>query len=370
MPDVHHTYGPSTLNYREVCPGWTNDKSTDPKWADEGTLMHHAAETGDISKLNEEQSSCVTACLNFVRPIEAGATKVLKEQKLDVLNGQTFGTSDRVIWNGVTKKVTVVDFKFGRIPVEDAETNLQGWAYLLGAWALFPEAVEGEVIFLQPRLDVVDRATFNREHDMARMAIRVQTVIERAKRYEIAPDPCMLNPTAKNCLYCGRLRDLSCDRAVSFALATAKKYEPLEVVEEVHSSQITQPSKMAQLLDQTRILEKMVESVKTHAMDLAMHNGGVLCDDNGKVLFEVAEREGSRKVKDLGLALPVLSKHLDDREILQVADVSLPGALKLIGAKAKRGTKAKVIGEVERELAEADAVSRGEPVRYLKKVRT
>lgn len=373
MPDTHHIFGPSTLKNRAVCPGWTNDQYSDKTRADEGTLLHAAAETGDYSKLvTDEQRQCVDLVLSYVRPLEAKATRVFKEQRVEILGGKTFGTADRIIYSAANGgHIDVVDFKFGRNPVDDAENNLQGHAYLLGGWdfvrSLGLPVRTGKVHFLLPRLDVVDVAAFEVEKDYSRLGLAIGIVLDRAQEFATTGNEELLNPTAENCLYCGR--KAGCQKVINYSLATAKKYAPLELVEEVHSSAITDPAQMAKLLTASRILEKMVDSVKTHAMQLALEQGGTLCDEHGNVVYEIAERAGNRKITDLGLALPVLSKYLDDRELLQVAEVSLPGALKLIASKAKRGEKAKVMGAVEAELAELDAVTSGEPTKYLRRAK-
>lgn len=361
----HHAFGPSSLKHRALCAGWMNDRAADTSRADEGTLLHAACETGSLAGLNEEQQACVKTCLEFIAPLEKGADAALKEQRLNILSGLTYGTADRVIRRG--RKAVVVDFKFGQWSVDPAEENLQGFAYALGAFDLFPEVEQVEVVFLLPRRDEVDRAVFRRAADYDRLRLAVQTVIERARAYEATGDPALLTPDVNNCLFCGR--KASCPKLLNFAVATARHYAPLEVVEEVHSSRITDPAQMARLFDAAKVMEKLVDSVKVHALQLALEHGGALCGPDGAVVYEVAEREGRRELRDLGLALPALSQHLDDRELLSVATVSLPGALKLISDKAPRGQKSKVVGEVERALREADAVGQGAGSRYLKRVK-
>lgn len=370
---AHHTYGPSTLKSRAICPGWQNDNSSDKEHADEGTLLHEvsekkkASEVPAIKELTDEQKDCVITCLRYVERLEEGALEVKKEVRLSILDGLTFGTSDRVIVRKATKgrRIDVVDFKFGRRSVDDAATNLQGFAYVLGAFDLYQDAETATVHFILPRRDEVDTHTFTRA-DYAKLALAVKTVIERAATYQQTKDASMLNMTPSNCLYCGN--KIHCPKATDFSLAVVRKYAPLEVVDDVHSSTITDPAKMAKLYDAAKVMEKFVDSVKKHALDMALANGGTLWDETGKAVYQITERDGSRKIKDLGLAIPVLSKHLDDREILSVADVSLTGVLKLISAKAPRGKKSEVIGSVEKELFAAEALTQSAGTRFLKRV--
>lgn len=62
---------------------------------------------------------------------------ILKELKLSILNGLTFGTADLVMVKG--DRAIIGDAKFGWNPVEDAEVNLQGWAYAIGVFEKYPE---------------------------------------------------------------------------------------------------------------------------------------------------------------------------------------------------------------------------------------
>ena len=55
---------------------------------------------------------------------------ILRELKLNIMNGLTFGTADIVMVKG--DRAIIGDAKFGWNPVEDAEKNLQGWAYAIG----------------------------------------------------------------------------------------------------------------------------------------------------------------------------------------------------------------------------------------------
>jgi hypothetical protein len=361
MANLHSKYGPSSLGYRDLCAGWTGDKDGDTTFADEGTMLHSAAEKNELTALNPEQKQCVEQCLSVVTQLEKGAREVHKETKLGILKNLTFGTADRVIVH--KSHVDLVDFKFGRNPVAPAAVNLQGWAYALGVFERWPRIPRVRVWFLLPRLDVVDRHTFSRA-DIPMMEHTIRAIIAKCERYAETGDTALLNPCEAACLYCGA--KLTCPKFTQFALAVAQKYEPLAVPAEVHSSAITDPSQMAILYSQAKVLERMVDSVKEHATQLAKEHGGALCDKNGNPVFELGTRAGERSL-NLGLGLPILSEYLDDRELLSIAKLPLGKALDLIGAKQKRGQKGKVIGEVEQKLSDAQAISSGEGVTYLRK---
>ena len=82
-PEAHHELGPSTLKYVELCPGYRSSDETNP-FAEEGTLLHRAAETGDTSGLSTEQIRLVSACLDYIAPLEAAADSVHKEMRVEI----------------------------------------------------------------------------------------------------------------------------------------------------------------------------------------------------------------------------------------------------------------------------------------------
>jgi hypothetical protein len=82
-PEKHHELGPSTLKYVEICPGYRSSNETNP-FAEEGTLLHSCAETGNLDGLTDEQTSLVQSCLDYLAPLEAKADAVHKELKVEI----------------------------------------------------------------------------------------------------------------------------------------------------------------------------------------------------------------------------------------------------------------------------------------------
>lgn len=85
-PEEHHELGPSTLKYVEICPSYRSSNETNP-FAEEGTMLHSAAETGDLDGLNEEQLRLVISCLDYIKPLELEADKVFKELRVEIRHG-------------------------------------------------------------------------------------------------------------------------------------------------------------------------------------------------------------------------------------------------------------------------------------------
>lgn len=368
----HHRWGPSSLKSREICPGYKNDNSGDNTASDEGTMLHNAVETGNLAGLNAEQTEQVNKCLGYVEPLVKKALEVHREVKLDVLGGMTFGTADMVILRllpnaGQKKKLSdgykhadLVDFKFGRVAVDDAEDNRQGYAYVLGVFERWAEVDSVTVHFLSPRRDEILRHTFYRS-DIPRLSMIISTIISNADHYDKTRDPSMLRLNETNCTYCYRRGKPECPVSVAYMVAHAKKYAPLEIADETHSSQITDPAQMAKFFIAIRVLEKMVESGKKHVLAFSKQN-----DIPG---FVRRERKGSVKISNSTLAYPVLKQILDPEELASCCEFKYGDILKLVSDKAEKGKKTEAAKQLYIALSNAECVTSGEPTEYLQRLK-
>ena len=82
-PDQHHELGPSTLKYVEICPSDRSSNATNI-FAEEGTKLHEAAETGNLEGLDEEQTRQVETCLTYIQKLEKDADQVHKELRVEI----------------------------------------------------------------------------------------------------------------------------------------------------------------------------------------------------------------------------------------------------------------------------------------------
>ena len=85
-PDAHHELGPSTLKYVEICPSYRSSNETNI-FAEEGTMLHSAAETGNLDGLDEEQMRLVISCLDYIKPLEENADDIYKELRVSIKHG-------------------------------------------------------------------------------------------------------------------------------------------------------------------------------------------------------------------------------------------------------------------------------------------
>ena len=86
-PEEHHELGPSTLKYVEICPSYRSTSETNI-FAEEGTMLHSSAETGNMDGLSEEQIRLVVSCLDYIQPLEDVADSVYKELRVTVRHGE------------------------------------------------------------------------------------------------------------------------------------------------------------------------------------------------------------------------------------------------------------------------------------------
>jgi hypothetical protein len=237
---AHHRFGPSSLKYYELCPAWQNRLSEDTSAADEGTLLHERMERedpcadhpGDLP-LTDWQLGSLREAHRHVKPLlDTNPSTVLKEHRVfvglhdDQPNYQNpnfllFGTVDLVCLYP-NNTAAVADYKFGVVPVDPAEVNLQGWAYAVGVFEMFPELDEVSVRFVSPRLsEPVSEHTFTRKADYERMRLRIEAVVAAASAPEPTPSPAIAA-----CEYCGAKSDCPALAAIASSYAARHK-QPL-----------------------------------------------------------------------------------------------------------------------------------------------
>lgn len=360
----HHEFSPSQLAYREVCPGWKPEEGEQSVQAAEGTMMHKALETGDLKGLNEEQTRCVSLVSDLFASmrgeLEEGGNKVEMHQEMRLqIMGLTFGTADLVLVSG--KYAKIGDAKFGWNPVEDAETNLQGWAYAVGVFEKWPEVEYVEVVFAQPRLNTVSTADFYREVDSERMKLRISAVIARAKNHK----PEDLRPSEFSCLYCGA--KATCTALHKKALIVSSKFVELssdkELLDLYNPDQLATPELRGKAEVLRRILEPWCEKVRKENLRHVLETGEEIPG------FEIKSRAGRRSVSDPQVTWEMVKDRLTPEEFASVTEVSVAQLLKAYSDKADKGLKAKLKQELEDRLTDAGVLQGSDEIRYLQRIK-
>jgi hypothetical protein len=354
----HAEHSPSSLSLKEVCPGFRPDSKASVA-SEEGSRCHHALETSKDDGLDDEQLQVVGMCRDYVAGVEAdarahGDVTILREEKLTIAGGLTFGTADLVIVSAKATAADLIDFKFGRNPVADAEDNVQMQCYALGVFEKFPGVQTVNVHILLPRRDEVSTAAYHRA-DVPRLRLRIETIIARASQ----PDP-ELHPT-DGCLWCAR--KATCKALHNHALTLASGYsDELVIPDQVHPSNITDPSIMARALQVARVMDKWCESVRHHA--LKMRLSGVEIPGH-----ELRSRSGNRKITDALAAWGAVRDRIDPDRFIACCEVSLAKLEDEVAAKAQRGGKAKAKHELCESLAAVGAYEAGGEMTYLTRTR-
>lgn len=351
MTTLHAKHSPSSLGYKEICPGWENAGGSNAA-ADEGTLMHEAAETGNLSQLSPEQQHQVAECLEYLRDLEAAADEVFKERRMDVA-GITFGTADRVIHNRKARIIHIVDFKFGRQPVADAHDNLQGWCYAVAAFYEF-DVDHVMVHFVIPRLDTVTRHSFSREHDYDRMVTRIATVIARAEEsgHELNPDP-------KVCQYCANKGRCPALAAKALMIPKGNRWD---LPANLDPGAITAPDQMARVLEVVPAIEAWASAIKQSALEMVR---------NGQEIpgYALRSRSGRRVIKDLLPAWAIINQEFGVtlEEFLPACSVKITDVEAAVKSRAPRGKGAETLRKLNVKFAEEGIVTTTPEVEYLAK---
>lgn len=361
-PTAHHKYSPSKLKNLAICPGYLSSVTTSEA-AEEGTMLHECCETGIIPKdLTDEQKHCVKVCMDYVADLSANCQAHLREQRLVVLDGATAGTTDGLVVESV-EHVHLYDYKFGRLTVEAAETNLQGWAYAVGAFDAYPAAERVTVHFLQPRRDEVSVWTFERAQNYQTMADKITAVLIRAERQKDCADA--YTPQHGNCLWCGRKAE--CPRVAELTAAlVANTHNTLTLPKVLVPAQMT-TLELVNALDVCGIVKdhvtKWTDMVKAEALQRTKDGQQV-----GDYVLE--RRSGKRTILDPIAASAILAADygFTQVDVSACVTMSVTEMEKQVAAKAGKGKGAKAKEELQEKLEAAGLVVSGNGYEYLKKL--
>lgn len=314
--------------------------------------MHEAMERDDFSALNEEQAFLCGLCRDFRDGELAKLTDpaVYRELRLSIAGGLTSGTADFVAVAGT--HALLMDWKFGRGSVEPASTNAQGCAYSLGVFERFPQVETLDLHFVQPRTETISSHTYTRR-DCTLMLIRIQTIIRRANARNKEEHPGL------QCQYCRK--QATCASLRNLALPIASRYAELEIPEELHASNISDPRLMARCLDCAKVLKEWCDAVNYHAVDMAA---------NGVEIpgYKLGTRAGRRTIPDALAAYALLSGRISLEDFLSCCgSVSLDKLSDTLSASAPRGEKQKTKEALLSALTEGGILTQAAPTKYLKR---
>jgi superfamily II DNA or RNA helicase len=349
---AHAVYSPSSLKYREISPRFkSRDHSSEA--SEKGTRIHYACETGDFSKLKDDEERYIAEMLlGGVRNIiekhhewKEGSYERLNEIRLTIqaTDIDTFGTCDLLATRG--DEAIMIDYKTGVSVIDSADENLQAQCYVAGGFQKFPELQTIHFYFLVPVRDEILSHTFTRA-DLPNILLRINTVIRRAQQAK------KCNPQFGICEYChfqGSCKDLA-----EKMLPLAKKYgdgyvTPLNIRGEDASS----PEELSQLMVLAKQVKKWAESVEVRGRKAVAEDGWDLPD------FKSITVRGSPEVLSTVGAFRSLDGKIDLENFLACTDLNLGKLGDFFSDRAPKGQKGKEKEKMVDTLRDAGVLDEG-----------
>lgn len=391
----HHPDSPSSLQSSAACSSFENEQR-DTQASRDGTLQHKATETRDVSILggNESWVAAVELCIAYEDAAidvftDAGLTfEVIREQYLAVgeevvgtdlenvnaefytwFRGVTGGFPDTLIVGA--RHAVLLDWKFGRVPVTPTRDNLQGIAYALGAFQLYPELETVQVDFFAPHQKWSDAHqiaeyvhTFHRT-EIPVLELRIRTVVARkhvAYAAVARDDWSHATPKTDLCLWCSR-KGL-CPKVGSLLPAVVEKYHDLVVPDEVKEYRLTRPEQVAVAYRFASQFDLIIKAIKARCIEAS------LTEDLKPEGFTIVKQQ-KRSVKKIGVLLNIAAEHGLPRETaLELLSAPLGEFEDAIKATAAKGQGAARVRAFASELSECGATELGKPIYFLREVKT
>lgn len=380
---VHHDYSPSTLQSLEACPCWIGKQSENPHPRTViGTLSHTVTETGeDDPKLADEDIEKVAECIDFFESrkrlaieaaersgLTAAAVTEIKETYLPIddleftdgdkkVKATTAGYIDCGILTHDKTYGEFFDWKFGMWPVEKAENNLQGIAYVLGAFRMFPQLQTVRFWFKQPNIGVLTSHEFKREN-IGSLYLRVQVVVARARKARGLKDFSMATPMIPACNFCALIGE--CPKVTEFACKVGSKFYPLEIPSSITPSEVHNPHDTRLGLALAGVLAVWASAFKGVITDRVLRGDAPV--PKGFAITQRTPREivNEEKYKESAL------KRLTEAEYNGTLKPSFTKVEKKISEKAPRGQKSAEVEAFAAEIELNGAVKRGDSFSFLR----
>lgn len=363
MPSTttHHLYSPSRLQRIHDCPGSVRMESMcppEPKSEDatEGTMLHERiamlikGESGALDGLDSEQAAAVESCLDFLNPLMREGDQIYIEYHVDVQDEHgellTEGTLDVALIH-TDNTADIIDWKFGRTPVEEAPNNYQGASYSL---AIFQRFNVSSVTFhiYQPRIFAHTQYTFTNPKNIL---TNIRTIINRAKAPEL-----ILNAGDAACRYCA---------AKSICPAFSARFRALEATPD-ETRDLSNPAVLLDYWNRAQVVERFLKDLKEAVTSYCKEHGNL-----GE--WYIQERAGRREITNSVELCTRLNSYITAAEWRQCNTVNLGKLTDLIVEKLKAAATAngeKLTTKAAKEKVESligDLIQRGEPSAVLTK---
>lgn len=298
--NIHHPFGPSSFERRELCPGsWRLEKDLQEVETDDSisgnqyherifSLIQSFVKSGcncipDISK----EDDTIISMWNFFFEVyttsgdgaEVFAERCVSWKYMGI--EQYFGYTDVLIV--CKEKVIIIDWKTGHRPVIEAANNPQGAAYALAAMQEFKKDV-ADVYFFNPVIRQKSFHSFNERKGIESYIIRILSACNK----EDAP----LNAGETQCRYCKAAAHGTCQALAKTAEVVAVKAETL----------VPMPS-LAELPAETLVDLKRKCDLVAKLGERVDNRIKAICEESGSCgPYRLKESSCGREIKDIQAA--------------------------------------------------------------------
>lgn len=359
MPDTHHLYSPSRLQRIHDCPGSVRMESMCPPVektpdATEGTMLHERiamlikGESGVLDGLDSEQAAAIESCHDFLKTLMRDGDQIHIEYHVEVQDEHgeplTEGTLDVALIH-TDNTADIIDWKFGRTPVEEAPNNYQGASYSLGVFQRFGvDAVTFHIY--QPRINAHSQYTFTNPKNIL---TNIHNIINRAKSPEL-----ILNAGDTACRYCA---------AKSICPAFSARFRALEPTQN-ETSALADPAVLLDYWNRAQVVDRFLKELKEAVTDYCKEHGNL-----GE--WYIQERAGRREITNTVELCTRLNSYITAAEWRQCNTVNLGKLNDMLIEKMKAAATAsgeKLTTKAAKDKVEeliGDLIQRGEPSAVL-----
>ena len=414
----HHPHSPSSLQSTEACAHFKNRQS-DSEAARIGTLQHKAAETGDLSILEDPaqvaavlralkvenawvgnltvcdeweanddvEGPCLQQALiapEVVRekylPVDASHVEVAETKQPDGTSifekwlGITGGYPDTVLIQTRTGEAAVLDWKFGKNFVTPTVDNMQGRAYAAGVFGAYPLVKKVTVVFYHPYLEVDDDGNVYQKPEYTHTFLREERdFIELQCRTYVAKKKLALEqglnksvipqiPKTDLCLWCANVAE--CKPLGALMVLGASKHKEITVPDVFNPTELTKPEDYAEAYRFANQFEAVAKSIKRRVTDAAVKDG---IEVPG---FEIKRRRDPEIKNPSVLKQIALEKFgVTEAEFDACVNVPITKIDAAIKAKAPKGRGAPTVRAFREAAQEEGALVMGEGYLYLQEVK-
>jgi hypothetical protein len=418
----HHPYSPSTLQSLEACPCYIGKQSAVVhERTTAGTRAHGVVESGeDDNRLSDEDAAAAAECLDFVehhrqlfeearaRAVAARTTELwgmdlgpgqetydaqkfsekeipqvleVKEAYLPVddlefrdwvpvlgpavgkyvdTKSTTAGYMDNSLIDHTGTHAKLFDWKFGNWPVEQADNNLQGIAYVLGLAKKYPKLNRFEFFFKQPHLNHISHAEWTREQ-LPALYLRVQVVVARARAARasiLKGDWNAARPFVPACNFCGNIG--RCPVVSAFICKVGNKFHPLAIPADITPSALHSSRDTVLGLQLASVVTVWAKAYKTQVTDRIIRGDADIPPDH--ILQTKQDREIADPVKYRDIAL----RYITEQQLQDASTIGFGKVEDAIKDKTPRGAKKAAIETFNKELLDSGAVRKEQPYTFLK----